>query len=148
MAKLDVGSHQWVDSLANCNFQLYYQARKTNIDVDALSRVPWPGCMPDNSGTHLKVTAAAVQAVQKAALKGLTSPTEAYSCNLHILDAVQDSQQVICMILEDWHQAQQADPILSLVISRLQDGTLGQHSLNRRTHLSLASSCENRITSY
>ena len=92
---------------------------------DTLSGVSWPGCVPDNSGTHLKVTAAAVWAVQEAALKGPTSPIEAYSCNLHILDAVQDSQQVTCMTLEDWHEAQQADPTLSLVISRLWDGTLG-----------------------
>ena len=81
--------------------------------------------MPDNSGTHLKVTAAAVQAVQEAALKDPASPTEAYSHDLHVRDTVQDSQQVACMTLEDWHQAQQADPALSLVISRLQDGTMG-----------------------
>ena len=79
-AKLDTASHCWVASLANYSFQLNYQARKTNIDADALSRVSWPGCVPDNSGTHLKVTTAAVQAVQEAALKGLTSPIEAYSC--------------------------------------------------------------------
>ena len=48
--------------------------------------------MPDNSGSHLKVTAAVVQAVQEAALKGPTSPIEAYSCDLHILDTVQDSK--------------------------------------------------------
>ena len=30
-----------------------------------------------------------------------------------------------CMTLEDWCQAQQVDPTLSLVISRLQDGPLG-----------------------
>ena len=58
--------------------------------------------------------------------KGPVSPIEAYSCNLHILDAVQDSQQVACMSLEDWFQTQQVDPTLSLVISRLQDGMLGQ----------------------
>ena len=81
--------------------------------------------MPDNSGTHLKVTAAAVQAVQEATLEGPTSPIETYSCDLHGLDTVQDSQQVTCMTLEDWHQAQQADPTLSHVISRLWDGTLG-----------------------
>ena len=81
--------------------------------------------MPDNSGIHLKVTAAAMQVVQEAALKGPTSPIEAYICNLHILDAVQDSQQVTCMTLEGWHKAQQADPTLSLVISTLWDGTLG-----------------------
>ena len=83
------------------------------------------GCIPDNSGTHLQVTAAAVQAVQEAALEGPTSPIETYSCNLHILYSVQDSQQVICMTMEDWCPAQQADATLSLVTSRLWDGTLG-----------------------
>ena len=38
-AKLDTDSHCWVASLANYNFQLCYQARKTNIDADALLRV-------------------------------------------------------------------------------------------------------------
>ena len=82
--------------------------------------------MPDNSGTHLQVTDATVQAVQEAALEGPTSPIEPYSCDLHVLDSVQDSQQVTCMITENWCQAQQADPTLSLVITRLPDGTLGQ----------------------
>ena len=115
--KLDAASHHWVASLANYNFLLYYWAGKTNIDADTLLRVFWPGCMPDNSGTHLKVTAAVVQTVQEAALKGPTCPIKAYSCNLHIL--------VTCMTLEDWHQAQQVDLALCLVISGLQDGTLG-----------------------
>ena len=60
MAKLDAASQGWVASLANYNNQLYYQAGKTNIDTDVLLRMSWPGCMPDNSGIHLKVTAAAV----------------------------------------------------------------------------------------
>ena len=97
--KLDAASHCWVTSLANYNFWLYYQARKTNIDADALSRVSWPGCMPDNSGTHLNFTDAAVWAVQEAALKGPTSLIKAYSCDLHVLAAVQNSQQVACMTL-------------------------------------------------
>ena len=54
------------------------------------------------------------------------SPIEAYSCDLHILDAVQDSQQVASLTLEDWHQAQELDPVLRLVIARLQDGMLGK----------------------
>ena len=91
-AKLNVASCCWVASMANYNFWLYYQAGKTNIDADTLLRVSWPGCVPDKSGTHLKVMTAAVWYVQEATLEGLTSPIEAYSCNLHILDAVQDSQ--------------------------------------------------------
>ena len=59
-AKWDAASHHWVASLANYNFRLHYRAGKANIDADALLRVSWPGCMPDSSGTHLKVTVAAV----------------------------------------------------------------------------------------
>ena len=46
-AKLDAASHCWVTSLANYNFRLHYRAGKANIDADVLSRVSWPGCMPD-----------------------------------------------------------------------------------------------------
>ena len=125
-AKLDAASHQWVASLASYNFGLHYRAGKANIDADALLRVSWPGYMPDNTSTCIKVTAAAVQAVQEAALQGPASPIEAYSSDLHVLDILQDSNQVASMTLEDWCQAQEADPILSLVIARLRDGTLGK----------------------
>ena len=67
-AKPDAASHHQVTSLANYNFRLHYRVGKANIDADALSRVSWPGCMLDSSGTHLKVTTAAVQAVQEATL--------------------------------------------------------------------------------
>ena len=67
-AKLYAASHCWVASLANYNFRLYYRAGKANIDADALLRVSWPGCMPGNMDSCIKVTAAAVQAVQEAAL--------------------------------------------------------------------------------
>ena len=63
-AKLDAASHCWVASLVKYNFRLHYSAGKANIDADALLRVSWPGCMPDSSGTHLKVTTAAMQAVK------------------------------------------------------------------------------------
>ena len=95
MVKLDAASHHWVVSLANYNFRLQYRAGKANIDADALLRVSWPGCMPDSSGTHIKVTTAAMQAVHKAALQGPASPTEAYSSDLHFLDILQDSKQIV-----------------------------------------------------
>ena len=122
-AKLDAASHSWVTSLANYNFRLHYRAGKANIDADALSRVSWPGCIPNDTSTHIKVTAAAMQAVQEAALQGSASPIEAYSNDLHVLDILQDSNQVASMTLEDWCQAQEADPILSLVITRLRWNT-------------------------
>ena len=85
-AKLNAASH-----LANYNFRLHYGAGKANIDADALSRVSWPGCMPGNTITCIKVTAAAMQAVQEAALQGPAIPMEAYSSDLHVLNVLQDS---------------------------------------------------------
>ena len=129
MDKLDTASHCWVARLANYNFQLYYRAGKTNIDADALSRVPWLACMPDTSDTNIQVIAVAVWAMQDAALEGSVSPIKAYSSNVHILDSVEASQQVTCMTTDDWHQVQLADPVLGLVIVRLQEGTLSQCQL-------------------
>ena len=64
--------------------------------------------------------------MQEGAIQGPASPIEAYSSDLHVLDILQDSNQVASMTLEDWCQAQEVDPILSLVIARLRDGTLGK----------------------
>ena len=123
-AKLDATSHCWVTSLANYNFKLHYMAGKANIDADALLRVSWPGSMPGNTDTCIKVTAAAVQAVQEAALQGLASPIEAYSSDMHVLDVLQDSNQVASMPSRTDVEPQEVDPILSLVIARLRDGML------------------------
>ena len=94
--------------------------------MDALSRVSWPECMPDNLGTILKVTAAAVRAIQEAALEKPVCPIEAYSYDLHVMGAIQDSKQVAQMTLDDWHRAQEADPVLGIIIMRLREGMLEQ----------------------
>ena len=83
-AKLDAASHRWVASLANYNFRLCYQSGKANIDADALSRVSWLECMPDSLGTGLKVNAAAIRAIQEAALDQPACPIEAYSHNIYM----------------------------------------------------------------
>ena len=126
-AKLDAASHHWVTSLANYNFRLHYCAGKTNIDADALSRVSWPECMPDNSGTSLKVTAAAIRAIQETALDQPTCPIEAYSYDLHVIGTIQDSQQVAQMTLDDWCQVQEVDPVLVILVRRLREGMLEQN---------------------
>ena len=126
IAKLDATSHWWVTSLANYNFQLYYRAGKTNINADTLLRVSWPGCMPEALGTHQQVTAVAMQALQEAILKGPSNTIEAYSYELYVLDPVGDGWQVACMNADGWHQAQRADPVLSLMTVRMQDLTLDQ----------------------
>ena len=68
-------------------------ARKANIDADALSRVSWSRFLTYTMEIHHQGTAAAVWAVQDAALENLPSPIDAYSCNLHM----DSSGQVSCM---------------------------------------------------
>ena len=68
--------------------------------------------LPDNLGTSLKVKAAAVRAIQKATLEKPVCPIEAYSCDLHVMGAIQDSKQVAQMTIDDWWQVQEADPDL------------------------------------
>ena len=40
-AKLDAMGHRWVTGLANYNFHIHYQSRKSNVEADALSRIDW-----------------------------------------------------------------------------------------------------------
>ena len=39
-AKLDATGQRWIAALANYNFSLQYKSGKTNIEADALSRIP------------------------------------------------------------------------------------------------------------
>ena len=54
--------------------------------------------------------------MQEAVLKGPMSPIEVYSCDLHVLDLVDDGPQVPCMTANDWQWAQLADVILLQII--------------------------------
>ena len=39
--KLDAAGQQWVASLANYNFKIFYRHGKQNVEADALSRIQW-----------------------------------------------------------------------------------------------------------
>ena len=41
MAKLDATGQRWVARLVDYNFNLHYKSGKSNMDADALSRIPW-----------------------------------------------------------------------------------------------------------
>ena len=40
-AKSDAMGHRWIAGLANYNFHIHYKSRKSNVEVDALSRIDW-----------------------------------------------------------------------------------------------------------
>ena len=43
---------------------------------------------------------------------------------MHVIGAMQDSQQVAQMTLDDWQQAQEADPVLGTLMEKLKTGAL------------------------
>ena len=47
-AKLDATGQRWIANLANYNFRICYRSRKSNIDVDALSQIPWDVAQVDH----------------------------------------------------------------------------------------------------
>ena len=83
-------------------------------------------CMPETSDTQHQVTAVEMWAMQEATPEGPMSPIEACSCDLHVLDPVQNSMKVACMTADDWQWTQPAEPIMGQVILRMQDRTLSQ----------------------
>ena len=50
-AKLDATGQRWIANLANYNFRIFYRSGKSNIDADALSRIPWEVVQTDHEQT-------------------------------------------------------------------------------------------------
>ena len=61
--KLDATGHRWIAGLANYNFCIHYKSWKSNVEVDALSRIDWEKC----DGT---IQVESIQAVVAAAIAG------------------------------------------------------------------------------
>ena len=62
-AKLDATGQRWIANLANYNFKIHYRSRKSNIDADTLSRIPWDVVQVDHVqvGPIVKSTVLAYQ---------------------------------------------------------------------------------------
>ena len=58
-AKLDTTGHRWMAKLAKFNFTVYYILGKSNVEGDAMSRVPW----------DQNIRAEAVRAISKATVE-------------------------------------------------------------------------------
>ena len=72
----DTTGYYWLMSLANYNFAIYYKVGKTNVDADALSRIPW-----EEHNKHIEVDLA--HAIISNATQS-TALTKAYSCNIQV----------------------------------------------------------------
>ena len=114
-AKLDATGQRWVASLAPYQFDIKYRSGKSNVDADALSRIPWR--KEDREGI---LDPDMVDAIMTGALN--TVP--AYKLAVYpVLAAVEPPvKSETEMTEEDWARIQQEDPVLGPVYRSLHAG--------------------------
>ena len=101
-AKLDATGQRWVAALASYTLSLHYKSGKTNVEADALSRIPWKWELRDPivkailTSTENKLVPVVATLYQEAKVHKLPGPKP-------------KPQQ---MTVEDWVQAQNQDPAL------------------------------------
>ena len=111
-AKLDAICQRWVASLANYDFRIFYKSGKTNVEADALSRIP-----QDN---HTILDTPTVKTIMN-----VTPYTDWSDYNFHPTDLVCKSTQIVVhkKSKDDWKVEQENDPIIGPVIEAIKSKT-------------------------
>ena len=112
--KLDTTGQRWIAKLTKFNFTIYYHSGKCNVDVDALSQIPW----------DQNIKAEAVEAIFKATIKGPDALMEVYACHENAISSLILESPPTQMTVMDWAQAQKVDPTINQVITLLEDKKL------------------------
>ena len=107
-AKLDATGQRWVASLANYDFRIFYKSRKTNVEADALSRIP------RSDRTMLDVPTV-------KAMMNIIPYTDWSEYNLNPTNLVCKSTQMVVhrKTRDDWRIEQEGDSIIGPVIQAI-----------------------------
>ena len=122
-AKLDATGQRWITNLANYNFKIHYQSRKSNIDADALSRIPWEIVQVDHVqiGPIVKSTVLTYQMAIKMP---------------HLPNAVVATKELIVrsdyqLSKSQWREEQMADVSINMVLSLFQSEQLSTYNCKK-----------------
>ena len=104
--KLDATGQRWVTSLANYDFRIFYKSGKTNVEADALSRIP--------RANDVLIDGPSVKAIISA-----VPYTDHTDYNYNPSDIVCKSTQIVIhkKSRDDWKAEQENDPIIGTVIN-------------------------------
>ena len=122
-AKLDATGQRWIANLANYNFKIHYRSGKSNIDADALSRIPWDVVQVD----HVQVgpiVKSSVLAYQTA----IQMP--------HLPNAVIATKELVVrtdyqLSKSQWREEQTADASINMVLDLFQSGQLSTYNCKK-----------------
>ena len=126
-AKLDACGQRWEASLINYDFQLFYKTGRTNVDADALSRIPRNGYYELESPV-IKALLKSSQEVDWTDFNGNPSDSQEVDWtdfNGNPSDIVCISSQIITekMATEQWKMEQANDETTSQVIEAMKAGS-------------------------
>ena len=107
-AKLDATGQRWVISLANYDFLIFYKLGKSNVEADALSRIP--------RTSDILIDTPSVKAI----ISAVPYPDHT-DYNYNLSNIVCKSTQIIVhrMSRDDWKVEQENDPIIGPVITMI-----------------------------
>ena len=111
-AKLDATGQRWVASLANYDFRIFYKSGKTNVEADALSRIP--------RNNHVILDTLTVKAIMN-----VVPYTDWSDYNFHPINLVCKSTQVVVhkKSKDDWKIEKENDPIIGPIIKAIKSKT-------------------------
>ena len=122
-AKLDATGQRWIANLANYNFKIHYRSGKSNIDADALSRIPWDVVQVDHVqvGPIVKSTVLAYQAAIRIP---------------HLPNAVITTKELVVrtdyqLSKSQWREEQAADGSINKVLDLFQSGQLSTYNCQK-----------------
>ena len=131
-AKLDATGQRWIASLGNYNFRIHYRSGKSNIDADALSRIPWEVVQVDHVqvGPIMKSTVLTYQSAIKMP---------------HLPNAVTATKELIVrsdyqLSKSQWREEQTADVSINMVLSLFSRGNSSHTTAKRQIQMILKAS--------
>ena len=122
-AKLDATGQRWIANLANYNFKIHYRSGKSNIDADALSRIPWDVVQVEHVqvGPIVKSTVLAYQTAIRMS---------------HLPNAVIVTNELVVrtdyqLSKSQWREEQAVDASINKVLNLFQSGQLSTYNCEK-----------------
>ena len=119
-AKLDVTGQQWVASLANYNFKIFYRSGKLNVEADALSCIPWESTQME------RVEPLIVKTMLQSKIKPGTDVSEEYLPEKVLLKSMTIDTMPI-LNPKDWVKEQMEDVDIHKIIQLLESNQLSTY---------------------
>ena len=119
-AKLDATGERLVASLANYNFKIFYKSGKLNVEVDALSRIPWESTQVEYMEPLIVKTM-----LQSKLESEISFPEEYLPVNLLLKGMTIDT--TLKLTQKDWVKEQMDDVDVNKIVKLVKSSKLSTH---------------------